>query len=84
MSTFSPSSTRLNRQARSMRLRAGVAKTFGPLFAVLSTLLVLPGTLFLYDAVAHPLTADAGQVLMGSTCLAFALLLLFYLARERR
>jgi len=44
----------------------------------------LPGAVFLHDAVAHPLTADAAQVLMGSTCLAFALLLVVYLVRERR
>ena len=86
MSTLSPytSTSRLSRRDRSLRLRAGVAKTFGSLFVVLSALLVLPGAVFLHDAVAHPLTADAAQVLMGSTCLAFALLLVVYLVRERR
>ena len=84
MATFSPYTTRLSRKARSFQLRAGVAKTFGSLFVVLSALLVLPGALFLHDAVAHPLTADATQVLMGSTFLAIALLLVVYLVRERR
>jgi hypothetical protein len=45
---------------------------------VLVFVLLLPGAVFLYDAVAHPLTADAGQVLIGSV------LLVFFLVRERR
>jgi hypothetical protein len=36
---------------------------------VLVFVLLLPGAVFLYDAVAHPLTADAGQVLIGSVLL---------------
>ena len=84
MAIFPPYTTRLSRRARSFQLRAGVAKTFGSLFVVLWALLVLPGALFLHDAVAHPLTADATQVLMGSTFLAIALLLVVYLVRERR
>lgn len=83
MATLPSASGRLNRKERSLRLRAGIAKTFGSLFLVLSALLVLPGILFLHDAVAHPLTADVGQILMGSTCLAFALLLVIYMVRER-
>jgi hypothetical protein len=33
---------------------------------------------------AHPLTADAGQVLIGSVCLAFCLLAVFFLVWETR
>lgn len=53
------------------------------IFAVLVFVLLLPGSIFLYDAVTHPLTADLGQVLIGSSCVAFALLLILFLVRER-
>jgi hypothetical protein len=36
-----------------------------------SGLMLVPGSIFLYEAFAHPLTADAGQILIGSVCLAF-------------
>jgi hypothetical protein len=52
------------------------------LFFVLALLLILPGTIFLYDALTHPLTADSGQVMIGSICLAVSVLLLFFLGRE--
>lgn len=84
MATLPSPSGRLARKARSLRLRAGVATTFGSLFLVLSALLVLPGILFLHDAVTHPMTAGAGQVLTGSICVSIALLLVVYLVRERR
>jgi hypothetical protein len=42
------------------------------------------GAIFLYDAFAHPLTADAGQVLIGSVCLAFCLLAVFFPVWETR
>jgi hypothetical protein len=66
-----------------LRVRGGIARTFGSLFVVLVFVLLLPGAVFLYDAVTHPLTADAGQVLIGSICVAFSLLLVFFLVRER-
>jgi hypothetical protein len=46
----------------SLRVRGGIARTFGPLFVVLVFVLLLPGAVFLYDAVTYPLSADAGQV----------------------
>ena len=84
MATLSEASARAYRRARTLRLRAGVARTFGPLFAVLAIVLLLPGAIFLYDAIAHPMTADSGQVVLGSTCVAFSVLLVFYLVRESR
>ncbi|HEY6128568.1 MAG TPA: hypothetical protein VIW23_10335 [Candidatus Acidoferrum sp.] len=82
MATFTSGPPRANRRARTLRFRAGVAQTFGPLFFVLALLLILPGTIFLYDALTHPLTADSGQVMIGSICLAVSVLLLFFLGRE--
>lgn len=72
------------RTARMWRVRAGVAKTFGSLFLVFSVLLLMLGAMLLYDTYAHPLAAEAGQVLMGSVSLAFALLLFGYLWRAGR
>jgi hypothetical protein len=60
----------------------GVARTFGPLLAVLAIVLLLPDAIFRYHAIAQPMTADSGQVVLGLTCVAFSLLLLFYLLRE--
>jgi hypothetical protein len=42
------------------------------------------GSIFLFDAFAHPLTADAGQILIGSACLAFCFLAVFFLVWESR
>jgi hypothetical protein len=58
-------------KARSLRVRAGAARTFGPLFLVFSGLMLALGAIFWYDAFAHPRTADAGQILIGSVCLAY-------------
>ena len=49
---------------------------FGPMLAL--------GSIFLFDAFAHPLTADAGQILIGSACLAFCFLAVFFLVWESR
>lgn len=84
MAMLSSPSGRLARKARSLRFRAGIATTFGSFFAVLCGLLVLPGILFLHDAVSHPMTADSAQLLMGSACISIALLLAIFLVRERR
>jgi hypothetical protein len=67
-----------------LRLRAGAARTFGPLFVCFSGLMLALGSLFLYDAFAHPLTADAGQILIGSVCLTFSFLAVFFLVWESR
>jgi len=80
----SASPNRPLRRPRSLRVRGGIAQTFGSLFVVLVFVLLLPGAVFLYDAVTHPLTADAGQVLIGSICVAFSVLLVFFLVRDRR
>jgi hypothetical protein len=84
MAMRSAASVRADRRARTLRLRTGVARTFGPLFVVLVFVLLLPGALFLYDAVTHPLTADSAQVMIGSICVAFSVLLVFFLVRESR
>jgi hypothetical protein len=81
---ISEATSRSQRRERAIRLRAGIAKTFGPLFVVLSLVLVLPGGMVLHDALTHPLTADTGQLLFGSTFIAIALLVVFYLLRERK
>jgi len=47
-------------------------------------LMLVLGSILLYDAFAHPLTADAGQVLIGSVCLAFCFLAVFFLGWETR
>ena len=36
------------------------------------------GAVFSFDAFTHPMTADAGQVLIGSVCLAFCFLAVFF------
>jgi len=84
MATLSATSLRAQRRARSLRLRAGAARTFGSLLVVFSGLMMVLGAIFLYDAFAHPLTADAGQVLIGSVCLAFCFLAVFFLVWETR
>ncbi len=84
MASVSATSLRANRRARSLRLRAGAARTFGPLFVVFSGVMLVLGSIFLYDAIAHSLTADAGQVLIGSVCLAFCFLAVFFLVWETR
>lgn len=82
MSGFPAPSHHADRTARSWRLRAGIVRTFGSLFLVICVLLVLMGGELLYDAFAHPLTANAGQVLVGSVCVAFALLVIVFLMRD--
>ena len=84
MASSLSASARAYRKARSLRLRAGIARTFGSLFVVLAVMLLLLGAIFLHEALANPLTADAGQILMGSSCIAFSILLVFFLAREMR
>jgi hypothetical protein len=84
MATLSGTSLRACRKARSLRLRAGAVRTFGPLFLVFSGLMLALGAIFLYDAFAHPLTAGAGQILIGSVCLAFCLLAVFFPVWENR
>ncbi len=51
---------------------------------VTSALMLALGAVLLYDAFTHPMTADAGQVLMGSVCLAFCFLAVFFLVWERK
>jgi hypothetical protein len=51
---------------------------------VLIFVLLLAGAVFPYDAETHPLTANAAQVLIGSVCVAFSRLLIFFLIREGR
>jgi hypothetical protein len=46
--------------------------------------MLVPRSIFLYDAFAHPLSADAGQVLIGSVCLAFCFLVVFFRFWESR
>jgi hypothetical protein len=84
MATLSATSLRAQRRARSLRPRAGAARTFGSLFVVFSGPMLVLGAIFLYDAFAHPLIADAGQVLIGSVCLAFCLLAVSFLVWETR
>ena len=67
---------------RALRTREGVARSCGPVFIVLIFALLLAGAVFLYDAETHPLAANAAQVLMGSVCVAFSLLLIFFLIPE--
>jgi hypothetical protein len=84
MATLSATSPRAQQRARSLRLRARAARTFGSLLVVFSGLMLVLGAIFWYDAFAHPLTADAGQVLIGSLCVAFCLLAVFFLVWETR
>ena len=66
-----PTPSRQDTRARSWRLRAGVVHTFGSLILLVFVLFLLLGPELLYDAFAHPLTADSGQVIRGSVCLTF-------------
>lgn len=68
----------------SWRIRFGVIRAFGSLvLAGLVITLVLGCELF-YDAFAHPLTADAGQVITGSVFLSISVLLVVVVIRGRR
>jgi len=67
-----------------LRRREGVAPSFGPVFIVLLFVLLLAGAKFLYDAETHPPTANAAQVLIGSVCVVFSVLLIFFLIRKVR
>jgi hypothetical protein len=49
-----------------------------------SALMLALGAILLYDAFMHAMTADAGQVLIGSVSLAFCFLAVFFLVWERR
>lgn len=69
---------------RSWRIRSGIARTFGSLFLAICVLLFLIGGELFYDAFAHPLSADSGQILVGSVCLACSLLLVAFLLQDRR
>jgi hypothetical protein len=51
-------------------------------FLVFSRLTLALGAIFLYDPFAHPLAAGAGQVSIGSDCLAFCFLAAFFLVWE--
>ena len=81
---LSLASLRAHWRPRASRTREGVARAFGPVFIVLIFVLLLAGAVFLYDAETHPLTANAAQVLIGSVCVAFSLLLIFFVVREGR
>src|ERR1700747_619530 len=72
MATLSATSLRAQRRARSLRLRAGAARTFASLFAVFSGLVL--GAIFLYDAFAHPVDRrrGAGPDRLGESCLLLA------------
>jgi hypothetical protein len=65
-------------------VRGGIARTFGSLSVVLVFVLLVPIAVFLYDAVTHPLTPDAGQVLIRTIYAAFSVLLVLFLVRDRR
>lgn len=79
MAAVSGPSHRSVRASRSLRLRAGVARTFGSLFLMFGLLLLVLGGELLYDAFADPLTASAAQIMFASVCLALSFLLLFFL-----
>jgi hypothetical protein len=49
MATLSATSLRAQRRARSLRLRAGAARTFGSLFVVFSGRMLVLRAIFLYD-----------------------------------
>ena len=78
-----PSPSPQDTRARSWRFRAGVVHTFGSLILMVFVLLLLLGVELLYDALAHPLTADSGQIIIGSVCLTFSLLLIALLLHDR-
>ena len=71
-----PTPSSQDTRARPWRFRAGVVHTFDSLILLAFVLLLLLGDELLYDAFAHPLTADSGQVIVGSVCLTFSLLLI--------
>jgi hypothetical protein len=64
-----------------LRIRGGVAHTFGTLLAPLAISLVSLGFYLLASAVAHPLTADSVSLIVASIILALGFLLLSYLLR---
>ena len=84
MASVSASSQRLERTARTWRVRAGIVRTFKSLFVVLCVRLVSLGAILRCDVYKYPLTAQCGQVLMGAVSPAMALLLLALLWRQGR
>jgi len=49
-----------------------------------SALMLAQGAVFSYRAFTHAMTADAGQVLIGTVGLAFCFLAVFFLVGESR
>lgn len=84
MATIPAPAPRSARSERSWRVRSGIARTFGSLFLALCLLLILLGGELFYDAFAHPLSADSGQLMVGSVCIATAVLLIVFLLQDRR
>jgi len=68
--------------ARAHGASAPASCTLGSLILMVFALLLLLGTELLYDALAHPLTADSGQIIIGSVCLTSSLLLIALLLHD--
>ena len=83
MATIPAPGPRSLRSERSWRIRSSIARTFGSLFLALCLLLTLLGGELLYDALAHPLSADSGQLMVGSVCIAISVLLIAFLLQDR-
>jgi len=84
MATAPARSRQSERSPRSWRARSGAGRTFGSLFLAAGMLFLWLGCKLLYDALADPLTAEPAQIVTGSVCLTFCLLLLAFLIHERR
>jgi len=74
----------IDRQDRPLRLRGGLARTFGSLASFLAMLFLLLGLYLLGDALTHPIDAQAAAVLTAALSIALAVILFYYLLKPRK
>jgi lipopolysaccharide export LptBFGC system permease protein LptF len=69
---------------KSLVVRGGPARTFGSLVSSLAVIFLCFGLYLLEDALAHPLEAQAVEVITGAFTIALAATLIYYLLKPRK
>ena len=69
---------------RPLKLRGGLARTFGSLASFLALLFLLLGLYLLADAFENPIAAQAAAVLTAALSIALAAILFYYLLKPRK
>jgi uncharacterized BrkB/YihY/UPF0761 family membrane protein len=65
-------------------VRGGPARTFGSLLSSIAVIFLGFGIYLLEDALAHPLEAQAVEVITGAFTIALAATLIYYLLKPRK